>query len=130
MLAVRVTGYFNSLTKPDRAVCLVLYDSVMSRERSKKVELLFRFYDHMIHKTMKGFNMLTLGWTDGYSFIPVGFNMMASADARKRLMPVSESTEKHKFGYRSRQDAILHKPQAAVKIIHDALLPKFKRAVS
>lgn len=80
LLAVMVTEYFNSLTKPDRVVCLVLDDSVIPRERGKKVELLSRVYDHVIHKTVKGFSMLTLGWTDGYSFVPIGFNMMASAD--------------------------------------------------
>ena len=35
-----------------------------------QMELLSRVYDHVIHKTVKGFNMLTLGWTDGYSFVP------------------------------------------------------------
>lgn len=99
LLAVRVTGYFNSLTKSDRMPCLALDDSVIPRERSKKVELLSRVYDHVIHKTVKGFNLLTLGWTDGYSFVPVGFNMMASADAKKRVMPVSDSIDKRKAGY-------------------------------
>lgn len=37
LLAVRVTNYFNSLTKPDRVISLVLDDSVIPRERSKKV---------------------------------------------------------------------------------------------
>ena len=77
LLAVRVTKYFNSLTKPDRAVSLVLDDTIIPRERSRKVELLSRVYDHVIHKTVKGFNMLTLGWTDCYSFVPVSYNMMA-----------------------------------------------------
>lgn len=121
LLAVRVTDYFNSLTKPDRIISLVLDDSVIPRERSKQVELLSRVYDHVLGKTVKGFNMLTLGWTDNYSFVPVAFNMMASADADKRLVPASESIDKRKAGYKSRQAATLHKPQAAVKMIHDAL---------
>lgn len=79
-----------------------------------------RVYDHVIGKTVKGFNLLTLGWTDGYSF-PVGFNMMASADAGKRLASASDSIDKRTNGYKRRQDAILHKPQAAIKLIHDAL---------
>lgn len=121
LLAARATGYFGSLTRHDRMACLVLDDSVIPRERSKKVELLSRVYDHVIHKTVKGFNMLTLGWTDGYSFVPVGFNMMASADAGKRVMPASDSIDKRKAGYKRRQDAVLHKPQAAVQMIYDAL---------
>ncbi len=101
LLAVRVTDYFNSLTKPDRIISLVLDDSVIPRERSKQVELLSRVYDHVIGKTVKGFNMLTLGWTDNYSFVPVAFNMMASADADKRLVPASEAIAKRKAGYKS-----------------------------
>ncbi len=77
----------------------MLDDSVIPRERSKKEELLSRVYDHVIHKTVKGFNMLTLGWTDGYSLMPVGFNMMASADARKRVIPASDSIDKRKADY-------------------------------
>ena len=66
--------------------------------------------------------MLTLGWTDNYSFVPVAFNMMASADAGKRLVPASTNIDKRSSGYQNRQDAVLHKPQAAIKMIHDALL--------
>ena len=36
LLAVRVTNYFNSLTKPERIISLVLDDSVIPRERGKK----------------------------------------------------------------------------------------------
>jgi len=121
LLAVKVTAYFDSLTKPERVVSLVLDDSVIPRERSKHVELLSRVYDHVIGKTVKGFNMLTLGWTDGYSFVPVGFNMLASSDTSKVLVPASDEIDKRKCGYKNRQDAILHKPQAAIKMIHDAL---------
>ena len=28
----------------------------------------------------KWFTLLALGWSDGYSFIPTGFNMLSSAD--------------------------------------------------
>lgn len=121
LLAVKVTGRFHSLTKSNRVISLVLDDSVIPRERSKKVELLSYVYNHVIHKTVKGFNLLTLGWTDGYSFIPVGFNMMASADEKKRVMPMSSTLDKRKNGYKARQDAILKKPQAAIKLIHNAL---------
>ena len=37
-------------------------------DRSKKVELLSFVFNHVIGKTVRGFNMLALGWTDGFSF--------------------------------------------------------------
>jgi len=54
-------------------VSLVLDDSVIPGECSKKVELLSHIYDHITSKTVKGFNMVALDWTDGYSFVSVGF---------------------------------------------------------
>ena len=121
LLAVRVTGYFQSLTKAERVISLVLDDSVVPRGRSKKVELLSKVYDHVIQKTVKGFNMLTLGWTDGYSFVPLQFNMLASADKNKHIAPISNSVDKRSNGYKNRQDAVLTKPAAAMKMIRDAL---------
>ena len=73
------------LTDEKREKCFVLDDSVIERSRSKTVELLARVYDHVIGKTVRGFNLLTLGWTDHYSFIPVGFNMMSSAKEKHRI---------------------------------------------
>jgi len=58
------------LTSEDRADVLIVDDSLYSRNRSKKVELLARVYDHAAHRFVRGFRMLTLGWSDGNSFVP------------------------------------------------------------
>ncbi len=70
LLAVKVTSAFDTLTRPERVKVLILDDTVVKRNRSKSVELLARVYDHVEHKFQKGFTLLTLGWSDGYSFIP------------------------------------------------------------
>lgn len=70
--------------RPERVKVLVLDDSVVKRNRSKAVELLARVYDHVEHKYQKGFTMLTLGWSDGYSFVPVGFSLLSSAKKSNR----------------------------------------------
>ena len=121
LLASKVIAYFDTLTRSERIKCFVLDDSVIPRERSKKVELLSYVYNHVIGRTVKGFNLLALGWTDGYSYIPVGFNMMASAKAEKRLNEIKENIDKRSNGYKARRDAILPKPEAAVKLIRNAL---------
>ena len=105
MLSAKVISYFSILTRSDRVKALVLDDSVISRNRSRKAELLSWIFDHVIGKTVKGFNLLTLGWTDGYSFIPVAFNMMASAKEEKRLIQSDSRIDKRTNGYRSRTDA-------------------------
>ena len=121
LLAARVTACFDKLTRPERVICLVLDDSVIARERSKKVELLSYVFNHVIGKTVKGFNLLTLGWTDGYSFIPVGFNMMASAKESKRIAPANTAIDKRSNGGKARKNAVLQKPEAAIQLIRNAL---------
>ena len=99
----------------------MLDDSVIPRGRSKKVELLSYVYNHVTGRTVKGFNLLALGWTDGYSYIPVGFNMMASAKPGKRLNGIREGIDKRSNGYKARKNAILQKPEAAIRLIRNAL---------
>ena len=65
--------------------------------------------------------MLTLGWTDGYSFIPVGFNMMASAKESNRIVPANASIDKRSNGGKTRKNAVLQKPEAAIQLIRNAL---------
>jgi len=121
LLAGRAAAYFSTLTSPERVKCFVLDDSVIPRGRSKKVELLSFVYDHVIHKTVRGFNLLLFGWTDGYSFLPVAFNMLASAKPEKRIVPVNTAVDKRTNGAKAHEDAVMQKPAAAIALIHSAL---------
>lgn len=49
----------------ERKTAFVFDDTVCERNRSRKVELLAWIYDHAKHKSVRGFQMLTLGWTEG-----------------------------------------------------------------
>ena len=67
------------------------------------------------------FNLLTLGWTDHYSFIPVGFNMMSSAKEKHRIMGINGEIDKRTNGYQNRLAAITQKPDAAIVLIQNAM---------
>ena len=120
-LSAKVTSAFSSLTRPERVKVLVLDDSVVNRSRSKAVELLARVYDHVEHKYQKGFTMLTLGWSDGYSFVPVGFNLLSSAKKSNRYQEISDRIDRRTNGYRARRESLLAKPEAAVLLVQKAL---------
>ena len=120
-LAVYVTTVFNSLTRSERVNVLILDDSVIKRNRSKSVELLARVYDHVEHKCQKGFTLLTLGWSDGYSFIPTGFNMLSSANKSNRYNEISDAIDHRSNGYRIRKESMMHKTDAAIQLIENAL---------
>ncbi len=121
LLAARVTSVFDSLTRPERRKILVLDDSVIKRNRSKKVELLARVYDHVEHKFQKGFTLLTLGWSDGYSFIPIGFNMLSSTAKNNRYQEVSDNIDHRTNGYKACKESMLKKTEAAVLLVQRAL---------
>ena len=120
-LATIVIGWLDRLTDPKRFKAFVLDDSFIGRKRSKKVELLSFIFDHVSGRKLPGFNLLTLGWTDGFSFIPVGFNMLASAIKSKRIVDIKEGIDKRTNGYKNRMDAIKQKPEAAITMIRAAL---------
>ena len=121
LLAVKVTSAFDALTRPERVKVLVLDDSVIKRNRSKSVELLARVYDHVEHKFQKGFTLLTLGWSDGYSFIPTGFNLLSSATKSNRYNEISEQIDHRTNGYKFRKESMMHKTDAAILLIKNAL---------
>lgn len=121
LLAVKVTSAFDTLTRPERVKVLILDDSVIKRNCSEKVELLARIYDHVEHKFQKGFTLLTLGWSDGYSFIPTGFNLLSSVTKSNRYNEISEQVDKRTYGYKSRIQSMMHKTDAAIQLIRNAL---------
>ena len=63
---------------------LIIDDSMFERNRSKKVELLAKVYDHAKHKYRFGFRMLTLGWSDGSTFLPVNSILLSTENKKRR----------------------------------------------
>jgi hypothetical protein len=112
---------FQKLTSSKRVSVFILDDSVYSRNRSKSVELLSLVHDHVTHKFIKGFSLLTLGWSDGYSFVPVDFALLSSAKQNNRFCEMDTSIDKRTSGFKRRMEAIQSKPEVAAKLIQNAL---------
>lgn len=49
--------------------------------------------------------MLTAGWTDGNSFIPLGFNLQSSANKKNRYNEMKQNLNKNSNGYKRREKA-------------------------
>lgn len=60
-----------NLTDEKRANVFVVDDTLFNRTSCKKTELGSRVFDHVEMKYRKGFCLLTLGWSDGNTFLPV-----------------------------------------------------------
>ena len=103
ILASRIiTNAVVPLDSEKRINVLTIDDSMVERNRSKKVELLARVYDHAKHSYKFGFRMLTLGWSDGSTFIPVS-SVLLSSENRKNLINDANAVDKRTAGYKRRQ---------------------------
>lgn len=73
------------LDSEDRVNVLIIDDTMFERNRSKKVELFTKVFDHAKHRYTFGFRMLTLGWSDGSTFLPVNSILLSSENKKNRI---------------------------------------------
>ncbi len=106
LLSSRIYCIIKSLLDDSSEEVLIFDDSTYDRSRSKKVELLSRVYDHSTHKYLKGFRLLTLGWSDGNSFLGIDFALLSSANKKNRYNEINPNIDKRTCGYQRRQEAI------------------------
>ena len=85
------------------------------------MELPARLWDHVTHKTVRCFNLLGIGWTNGDLFLMVAFSMMSSANAASRLVEMDDSIDHDTPGWKARMDAIKQKPELAIEMIKEIL---------
>jgi len=121
-LVAIVVRFFDALTSEEREKVLIFDDSTYDRSRSKVVELLAWIYDHNSGRNLKGFKLLTLGWSDGNSFLPLDFVLCSSTKEDKRLQGITKELDKRSCGYKRRVEAIIKST--------DHLEAMVKRAIS
>ena len=122
-LAISVIKPIKIATSADRLCAMVVDDSLFSRGRSKCVELLANVHDHASHgkkKFVRGFRMLTLGWTDGVSFIPLMFRHMSSKNKKSRYNEINTKIDKRSTGYKARLQAISTAPEVLLWMLKQA----------
>ena len=107
------------LDSEDRINVLIIDDSVFERNRSKKVELLTKIYDHAKHKYRFGFRMLTLGWSDGSTFLPVN-SILLSTESKKNRINEAAEVDKRTIGYKRRQLSIEKGTHAMLTLLEAA----------
>ena len=93
MLSARIINeHIRPLTSENRDDCFVIDDSLYERTGVKRTELASWVFDHVSMRCKKGFRLLTLGWTDGCTFLPINYSLLASSDAEKVLGPCNKMT--------------------------------------
>ena len=107
------------LDSEERANVFIIDDSMFERNRSKKAELLAKVYDHAKHKYLFGFRMLTLGWSDGSSFLPVNSILLSTENRKNRINEATE-VDKRTVGYKRRKLSLEKGTQAMLTLLDAA----------
>lgn len=79
---------------------------VLLKETSEKIEVFARICDPK-DTNINVFFMLTLGWTDGYSFIPVGFSTLSLANKSNRYQGIFDNIGHRTNGFKARKDSVI-----------------------
>ena len=87
LLSREVSKTIEPLTGEDRINAFVVDDSLFERTSCKKIELGSRVFDHTSMRYTKGFRLMTLGWADGNTFLPVNSSLLASSKASNLIGP-------------------------------------------
>lgn len=82
MAAVKLISVLKPAIDRRRRLALIVDDTLMARPCSKKPELLAKVYDHDKHEFLIGYRGLTVGWSDGNTFLPVNFALMSTKKKR------------------------------------------------
>ena len=89
ILSKDVAETIEPLTSEDRINAFVVDDSLFERTSCKKTELGSRVFDHTSMKFRKGYRLMTVGWTDGNTFLPINSCLLASSKERNVIGPVN-----------------------------------------
>jgi hypothetical protein len=117
-LSIKIISVFKKLTSEKRVSALIFDDTFFDRMRSKSVELLSKIFDHVDMRYKKGFCNLTCGWTDGYSFVPVMFQMVCSV---KSIINKMNKTIKSKCAINRRENAQKKKTDLLIEMVDRAI---------
>jgi len=98
---------------------LIVDDTIYPRKRSKKVELLSRKHDHSNNQYVKGFDLLTVGYSDGVSFLPLAFSLQSSQNKKVRLQEACPDIDKRTHGGKLREEAVQGKPKTLLSLLSE-----------
>ncbi len=115
-----INGFFRRLTSDKRNDVFIIDDSLFDRSTSKKTEMLAKVFDHCSMKYKKGFRLLTLGWSDGNSFVPIN-HCLLSAAKDENLLCTSKQYDGRSLAARRRKQSRRKATDVMIELLQDAI---------
>ena len=121
MLSERIINRtIRPLTSDERKDVFIFDDTLFARTGGKKTELCSKVFDHVSMRYRRGYRLLTLGWSDGNSFLPLAGRLLASSDEKKIIGPKNE-VDKRSLAGKRRKQAVSKAPDVMVEMLGAAL---------
>ena len=126
LLSKVVADTIEPLTDKNRVNAFVVDDSLFERTSCKKTGLGSRVFDHTTMRYTKGYRLMTLGWTDGNTFLPVNGCLLASSKDSNLIGPQehfdgrSLTAHRRNLAQMKGTDTMLELIKAAQKAGHSA----------
>ena len=115
-----ISTFFEKIAEAGRINVIIIDDTIHERSRSKSVELLAKVFDHAKHCYTYGFRLLTLGWSDGNTFVPVNYCLLSSENPKARSQ-AQKDIDKRTFGHKIRRLAQTKAPAVVLELIDMAI---------
>lgn len=115
-----VNHFMRDLTSDDRNDVFVIDDSLYSKAGYKHSELVSKVFDHVSMTFKRGFRLMTLGWTDGNSFVPINFALLASGNDQNVLGP-NPSIDRRTVAGKRRIMARTKGPEVIISLLKEAM---------
>ena len=109
-----------NLTNEKRANVFIVDDTLFHRTSCKNTELGSRVFVHVGMKFRKGFCLLTLGWSDGNTFMPVNSCLVASYKESNIIGPTKDFDKRSIAGKR-RKLAQTKAPEVILSLLDAAV---------
>ena len=121
-----INNFLRPLTGEDRKDVFIIDDTLFSRTGYRKTDMVARVFDHTDMSYRKGFRLLTLGWSDGNSFLPINFSLLSSHKKSNQLgvMDMKDGRtiagKRRAMAVRKATDVMIELLDAAMKAGHQA----------
>lgn len=119
LLSKSVIDSIEPLTDENRINAFIVDDSLFERTSCKATELGSKVFDHCSMKYKKGFRLMTLGWTDGNTFVPVNSCLLASSK-EKNIIGTTKAFDKRTLASKRRILATSKGTDAMIELIKTA----------
>lgn len=121
LVAIKLISILTPFIDKRRRLALIVDDTLIERPYSTKTELLARIYDHDQHQYSTGYRNLTIGWSDGNTFLPVNCALMSTKKKANLVGTKPKVTDQRTMAGQRRSQAQRKMNEVVLELIRQAL---------